>query len=106
MLAAFGGLAFCQVFEVASIKPAPDLPPGGGIRVGMQGGPGSSDPTHATFENFDLFNLLTMAYQVRRDQVSAPPWFRGRTQMFNLSVTIPEGTTKAQYYVMLQNLLV
>jgi uncharacterized protein (TIGR03435 family) len=26
--------------------------------------------------------------------------------MFNLSVTIPEGTTKAQYYVMLQNLLI
>src|ERR1039458_2745252 len=41
-------------FEVASVKPSPLPPPGQYPRPLVRGGPDSSDPGMATFENFDL----------------------------------------------------
>ncbi len=90
-------------FEAASVKPSPPVEPGAGIRVGMRGGPGTNDPGRIAVENFDLRNLISVAYGLNSYQLSAPNLpDAGR---FNISATIPEGTTKEQFRLMFQNLL-
>ena len=90
-------------FEVASVKPSPLPPPGQYPRPLVRGGPGSSDPGMATFENFDLASLVTMAYDIPRYRLSAPDWLP--TSKFEITAKIPPGTTRPQYRLMLQNLL-
>ena len=91
-----------QSFEVASIKPAP--PPGSGpMRVGSSGGPGTRDPGRFNCENCSLSNLVTQAYDIRSYQLSAPSWLA--TERFIILATVPEGATKEQFHVMLQNML-
>ena len=53
-------------FEAASVKPSPPPEPGRSARTVVRGGPGSSDPGLARFDNADLFSLVTMAYNVKR----------------------------------------
>jgi len=89
-------------FDVASVKPAPPPAPGRGATV-VGGGPGSSDPGLATLENIDLFSLVTMAYGVKRYQLSAPEWLS--TARFNITARVPQGATTDQYRLMLQALL-
>ncbi len=101
------GLAFAQTsakleFEVASVKPAP--PPGDGrILVGGRGGPGSQDPSQMTFNNATVKMLLINAYNVKSYQVTGPSWID--TERYNIIAKVPEGTSKADGQVMLQNLL-
>ncbi len=88
-------------FEVASVKPsAPDRHNGRGI----QGGPGSKDPGLFTCDNVQLFGLLTIAYDLPWYRISGPPWLH--TARFDISAKIPEGTTKEQFTLMQQNLLI
>jgi len=95
-------LAAQTTFEVASVHPS--APPNGGrIRVGCQGGPGRGDPGRMTCNNADLLMLVTMAYDLRRYQVSAPDWMS--TERYDITATVPEGATKEQAAVMLQKLL-
>lgn len=90
-------------FDVASIKAAPPPEPGRGMFVGMHGGPGTNDPGLFTCNNCDLMGLITLAYDVQRYQVSgASP---ENSTRFNISARVPEGTTKEQFRLMLQNLL-
>jgi uncharacterized protein (TIGR03435 family) len=98
--------AFSQTppsFEVASVKPSENLTTGRTGPTRIHGGPGSSDPGLAVFENADLFGLVTMAYGVKRYQLSAPDWVS--TTKFNISARVPQGTTTDQYRLMLQSLL-
>ncbi len=89
-------------FEVATVKPY--VPPaGGGIRVMMRGGPGTNDPGRVSFEGLTLKNLLSTAYAVKTYQISGPGWLD--TDRYDIVAKIPEGTTKEQFNVMLQNLL-
>ena len=90
-------------FEVASVKPA--APPAGGvIRPGPQGGPGSADPARLTYSFSTLRDLLVDAYSVKRSQISgAPNWLD--SVRFDIVAKVPEGATKEQAKVMLQNLL-
>ena len=89
-------------FEVASIKPsAPPTPER--MFIGMRGGPGTPDPGQMTFTNFPLKYLVTNAYDVRPYQVTGPGWLD--TERFDIVAKVPEGTTKPQARVMLQNLL-
>jgi len=90
-------------FEVASIRPAAVADPMHGIRVFVNGGPGSKDPGRFTAANFSLFNLVTMAYEISHWQLSVPDWMK--TSMFNIAATVPEGATKEQFHLMLQRLL-
>jgi uncharacterized protein (TIGR03435 family) len=90
-------------FEAASVKPSPPPVPGRGAAPVVRGGPGSSDPGLATFENVDLFSLVTMAYGVKRYQLSAPDWLS--SARFNISARVPPGATTEQYRLMLQGLL-
>jgi uncharacterized protein (TIGR03435 family) len=87
-------------FEVASVKPATS---GRGVATVVRGGPGSTDPGLATLENIDLFSLVTMAYGVRRYEVSAPEWLGGTR--FSITARVPQDATAEQYRQMLQRLL-
>jgi len=89
-------------FEVASIKPSP--PPGPrGMMVGRFGGPGSDDPGRVTFRNFDLSGLVVVAYHIDYYQLSAPSWLQD--ERFDVVAKLPDGATKEQFQLMLQNLL-
>lgn len=88
-------------FEVASVKPsAPDRLNGRGI----QGGPGSKDPGLFTSDNGRLVDLIMIAYDVPFYRFSGPSWMG--SARFDISAKIPEGTTKEQFKLMQQNLLV
>jgi uncharacterized protein (TIGR03435 family) len=89
-------------FEVASIKAAPP-PDGKGMRVWIRGGPGTSDPTRLVIENFNLFGLVTRAYDVKGFQISGLDG--ASSERFNITAKVPEGATKEDLLVMLQNLL-
>src|ERR1039458_3797708 len=94
--------ADAPAFEVASVKPSPPPRPGqyGAL---VRGGPGSSDPGMATFENFDMLSLVTMAYGIPSYRLSGPDWLS--TTRFEIAAKIPPGATREQYRLMLQGLL-
>jgi uncharacterized protein (TIGR03435 family) len=90
-------------FEVASIKLAP--PPGeGSMRVGSSGGPGTDDPDLFVCENCEISRLLFAGFELKNYQLSAPD--SAKSTRFNISARVPPGTTKEQFHVMMQNLLV
>jgi uncharacterized protein (TIGR03435 family) len=91
-------------FEVASIKPS-DMPGGRGvIRVGPQGGPGSGDPGRVNYMFSTIRDLLVNAYDVKRYQISGGPGWVD-SERFDIVAKVPEGATREQVRVMLQNLL-
>jgi uncharacterized protein (TIGR03435 family) len=91
-------------FEAASVKPsAPPPPDGGGFRITTKGGPGTATPGIFTTENYPISGLVTMAYDVKRYQVTLPGWMD--TERFEIRANVPEGATKEQFRTMLQNLL-
>jgi len=90
-------------FEVASVKPSSQPTAGRNAATVVRGGPGSSDPTLARFDNIDLFSLVTMAYGIGRYQLSAPDWLNGTR--FDVNARVPEGATVEGYRLMLQGLL-
>jgi uncharacterized protein (TIGR03435 family) len=89
-------------FEVASIKLSPP-PLQGRALVGMRGGPGSSDPLHATFSRYRLSTLISIAYELYGYQLD------GRDprleQEFDINVGIPAGATRNQLPIMIRTLL-
>jgi len=90
-------------FEVATVKPAPPLN-GGPVAIGMRGGPGTNDPGRVTYNGVPLILLLQNAYGVKRYQISGPSWLD--TERFDIVAKVPDGATKEQFNIMLQNLLV
>ncbi len=92
-------------FEVASVKPsAPPAAPNASMRFfAPSGGPGTKDPGRYTANGTTIYNLLMQAYKVLPYQVSAPDWIR--TERYDITAKIPEGATRDQFLVMLQNLL-
>jgi uncharacterized protein (TIGR03435 family) len=90
-----------QSFEVVSIKPVePDL---NGYTVWSKGGPGTDDPGLFRCENNSLLNLVTRAYDIPFYRVTAPDWMQ--QAKFNVNAKIPAGATKAEFLLMLQNML-
>jgi uncharacterized protein (TIGR03435 family) len=90
-------------FEVASVKVAPP-PESGRMRMGFRGGPGTGDPTRLTIENYNMFLLIMRAYDLSPFQISGLD--RSGSERFNVTAKVPEGATKEQFQLMLQNLLV
>lgn len=86
-------------FEVATVKPAAPGP----TMIGRQGGPGTRDPGRVNYTGMALKNLLSFAYGVKIFQISGPSWMA--SERYDITATIPEGATKEQFAVMLQNLL-
>ena len=91
-----------QVFEVASVKLAPSQS-ASRVRSSMRGGPGTSDPGQITFANVTLTNVLLRAYDVKAYQLIGPEWLS--SERYEFIATIPPGTTKEAFNLMLQNLL-
>jgi uncharacterized protein (TIGR03435 family) len=89
-------------FEVASVKPAAPIT-GNAIRVMMRGGPGSPDPGQITYSNVTLKNVVMNAYGVKGFQISGPGWLD--SERYDIVAKVPRGATKAEFMVMLQNLL-
>ncbi len=91
-------------FEVASIKPSAPPAGRGVIMFGGRGGPGSNDPSRVTYDFTSLRDLLVNAYGIKRSQISGgPDWLD--TQRFDIVAKVPDGATKEQVKIMLQNLL-
>ncbi len=89
-------------FEVASVKPAPPPTPNL-FMMGTRGGPGTSDPEHASFSNVTQRMLIAQAYDVQDYQISSPGWLE--SERYDIVAKVPKGTTKEQFRLMLQNLL-
>jgi uncharacterized protein (TIGR03435 family) len=89
-------------FEVASIKPAAPQEMGR-MMTGMSGGPGTRDPTQVSFINANLKMILTQAYDVQNFQVTGPAFLD--TEPFDITAKLAPGTSKADFRLMLQNLL-
>lgn len=88
-------------FEVASIRPVPPI--GRAMFVGTKGGPGSTDPGRMTFGYVTLASLVRRAYGIDSFQLFCPDWLY--TERFDITAKVPEGATKEQIPMMLQNLL-
>jgi uncharacterized protein (TIGR03435 family) len=94
-------------FDAASVKAAapPTVTGRGAIMFrGPSGGPGTKDPGRINYPNMSLKNLLMNAFDVKNYQVSGPGWLD--TERFDITATMPPETTKEQFRMMLQNLLV
>ena len=89
-------------FEVASVKPAAPIT-GNAIRVMMRGGPGSPDPGQITYSNVTVKNVVMNAYGVKGFQITGPGWLD--SERYDIVAKLPRGATKAEFMVMLQNLL-
>jgi uncharacterized protein (TIGR03435 family) len=98
-----GAVAQAQSFDVASVKPHPQSADGM-IRVRMNGGPGTPDPVRLNYENVSLKAVLGKAFDVKSYQLTTPDW--ADSERYDITAKIPQGTTKEQFGVMLQNLLV
>lgn len=88
-------------FESLSIAPSPNQR--GSTSSGCQGGPGTSDPRSLRCQFVNANVLLSMAYGDPAIRIIVDPaWVNA---YFDLSAKLPEGTTKEQLAVMIQNLL-
>lgn len=90
-------------FEVASVKTADPPAPGKFMFTNVRGGPGTNDPGQVTYTNMPLKFLLINAYDVQRYQVIGPDWLD--SERYDVMAKVPQGATKEQARVMLQNLL-
>jgi uncharacterized protein (TIGR03435 family) len=84
-------------FDVASVKRATP-PPAERGNSSMQLAPG-----RVTMTNVSLKKLLYEAYQVKDYQISGPDWIG--TEIYDITATIPNGATRDDVLVMVQNLL-
>jgi len=88
-------------FESLSIAPSPNQ--GGYGSFGCRGGPGTNEPRVLQCRYVNLNVLLSMAYGNPAVRIIVDPtWVNAP---FDLSAKLPEGTTKDQLAIMMQNLL-
>src|SRR5580658_6656195 len=88
---------FAQQFEVASIKPFDPSAKGqvlGGLHV---------DGSQIRAAGLSLRDLLAMAYKIKATLISGPDWTA--SARFDISATLPVGSTPAQLPEMVQALL-
>jgi uncharacterized protein (TIGR03435 family) len=88
-------------FEVASVRPAPPYVDGADYE--MRGGPGTDNPERISYPRVKLRELLIVAYGVKRDQISGPDWLS--TEAYSIAAKMPPDTSKANFSLMLRNLL-
>jgi uncharacterized protein (TIGR03435 family) len=71
------------------------------------GGPGTNDPGRIHMIAWGMFWLIMQAYDVEIDQIAGPPWIMENSgpNVYQLDATMPPRTTKAQYRLMLQQLM-
>src|SRR6185437_12275719 len=78
-----------------------------GLNVGINGGPGTSDPGRFNIlVGKPLKQILAKAYDVPMDQIAGPAWLDDKPgNLYIITATMPPGTTKTQFRLMLQDLL-
>lgn len=98
------GLAQRPSFEAASVK-AVNLATH--PTFGNSGGPGTTDPGRIHLCCVGMFSLLMRAYGVQIDQIGGPSWIMDNMgpNLYQIDATMPPGTTKEQFQLMMQNLL-
>jgi uncharacterized protein (TIGR03435 family) len=101
MKAMFGLLlvlgAPAQTFDAAAVKPAGPRVPGQRMLT--------ADPGRTTFPRATLAILIMHAFDIWSDQIAGPSWLSDFSAVYSVTATMPPGTTKEQWKVMLQNLL-
>jgi uncharacterized protein (TIGR03435 family) len=104
-LSAAVGLGQQPTFDVASVK-AVNL--ASHPVFGNRGGPGTADPGRIHFCCVGMFSLLMRAYDIEIDQILGPSWIMENMgpNLYQVDATMPPDTTKAQFQLMMQNLLV
>jgi len=86
-------------FEVASIRPSPPYSEQGGkASLGVH-----IDGAQVRFNSLTLREYLARAYGTKAPMISGPDWTASET--FDISATLPAGSTPAQIPEMLQTLL-
>jgi uncharacterized protein (TIGR03435 family) len=94
-----------SAFDAASLKVFEGRHYPGSLQ--LKGGPGTSDPGRVTWGVVDLRSLLMKAFDVEDYRVAGLPSPVGRDiTWFTLTATMPAETTKQQFQLMLQNLLI
>ena len=86
-------------FDAVSIRPSDTA--ARSVRLG--GGPGTHDPGRFTCENCALLGLVSTAYSIDTDRISAPGWMSNTK--FVVNAKVPAGATKEQFAQMMQNML-
>jgi uncharacterized protein (TIGR03435 family) len=86
-----------QEFEVASVRPSA---PAGQEKVALGL---HIDGSHVRISSFSLRDLVVRAYNVKSAQVSGPDWIF--TERFDVTATLPDGSTPNDIPDMLQTLL-
>jgi uncharacterized protein (TIGR03435 family) len=99
LLVATTAFAQAPIFEAASVKVSPSQTG----RPSAQGGPGTADAGQITYNNVTLAAVLMRAYDVKSYQLIGPDWLTQRR--YDIAAKLPPDTTKAQFGLMLQNLL-
>jgi len=91
--------AFAQQFEVASIRPSGSYNESGGkVNIGIH-----IDGSQVHCVSLSLRDYLARAYRTKTTMISGPDWTASET--FDISATLPAGSTPAQLPEMLQALL-
>jgi uncharacterized protein (TIGR03435 family) len=93
-------------FEVASVKPSAPIEPGQPLFVGCKGGPGSKqDPGRWTCQNMTVTNMISMAWNLKRYQMTEQGTNVFVNARFDIAAKLPEGATAEQFRIMQQNML-
>lgn len=95
-------------FEAASLKVAAKrfIP---GVSGRMNGGPGTGDPGRIVYTRIPLVQLLMKAWDVEYYRIAGPAWLKASApdaDLYDITATMPPGTTRQQFQGMLRNLLV
>ncbi len=102
-----GHFLYCsaQEFEVASIKPSPEMSSlQGPVSFGPGGGPGTGSPVRYWCNFCELSELVSQAYGLPEYRTVSTK--RMSTDRFHVVATIAPGTTRDHFQSMLQHLLV
>src|SRR5688572_33121415 len=93
-----------QKFEVVSIRRAVVPPSPNGVPVfDTVGGVGTSSPERITYRATWLTGLIAEAHDVRSGDITGPAWLS--TARYDIIANIPPGATRADFKLMLANLL-
>jgi len=99
---ACAAVAQTPAFEVASIKISepitPQLVQSGRLKIGV-----SIDSQTFRATHYSLYDLITLAYQVKPHQLSGPGWMS--TERYEIQAKLPEGARRGEIPEMLQTLL-
>ena len=95
-------------FEAASLKVAGKrfIP---GLSGKMSGGPGTGDPGRIVYTQIPLMHFLMKAWDVEYYRIAGPAWLKASApdaDLYDITATMPPGTTRQQFREMLRNLLV